>query len=153
MKICDELFYQGRYVWLRSCREVRLVGSTMRGPNRIRYRLVSTSDYKCLPLPQKENLRVEISSGRALAALPVVKGRRRTMFLFMDSHFLLNHRWDTTLGDRLAPEETGYLLGKAQPPDLQRVAWALCRFRNLVDRHGVLTKEGRKLLMPYLNRA
>jgi hypothetical protein len=149
-RICEELFYQGRYVWLRSCREIRLVGATMHGPNRIRYRLIGTADYKCLPLTQKEDYRVVISSGLALAALPVVKNRRRTMFLFVDPHYLMSHKWDTTYSERLSPEETGFLLNKPQPPDLAIVARAICRFRNLIDRYGVLTKEARRILVPYM---
>jgi hypothetical protein len=152
-RMCEELFYQGRYVWLRSCREVRLVGSTLRGPNRIRYRLVSVVSLKCLPLPQKESRRVEITPGVALAALPVVKNRRRTMFLFVHPHFLASHRWDTAAGNQLSPEEIAWLLHKPQPTDMAIVSRAICRFRNLIDKHGAMTKEARRILAPYINQA
>jgi hypothetical protein len=150
-RICEELYYQGRYVWLRSCREVRLIGTSLTGPNRIRYRLVDTRTLKCLPLNIKENKRVEITSGIALAALPIVKDRRRTLFLFAEPHWLLSHKWDTAVSGMLSPEELAFLIGQDQPPDLATVARALCRFRQLIDRYGVLTKEAKKILVTYIN--
>ena len=147
--MCEELFYQGRYVWLRGCREVRLMGATSRGPNRIRYRLISTVTYKCLPLKQKENYRIELTPERAVAAMPVIKNRRQTLFLFMDPEWLIAHHWDTAESGKLIPVELAFLLGKPQPPDLERTVRSMCMFRQLIDGHGVLTKDGRRILSAY----
>jgi hypothetical protein len=151
MAISEELFYQGRYIWLRSCREVRLVYATATGENRIRYRLVSTKTLKCLPLKQKESQRIELTHDTAIAALPVVKGRRRTMFLFMHPSFITDFDWDCTPGNKLSPEEVMFLIGQTQTPGVERIIGAICRFRNLIDEGGGLTREGRRILVEYIN--
>jgi len=148
--ICAELYYQGRYVWMRSCRNINLTAIDARGPNRIRYRLVSTTNYKCLPLSSRDR-RVSLGTDSALAAMPVIKNRRRTMFLFVRPEFMSDHRWDTASSNILSPEEIMFLVGKEQPADLELVVCALCRFRQLIDGYGALTKEGRRILTHYVN--
>jgi len=142
-RVCEELYYQGRYVWLCDVREVQFIGATLSGPNRIRYRLMDTKELKCVALPRK---RVPITASRVVAALPVVKGRRRTMFLFVPHSFMDAHRWDCAPSNVLMPEELAYLHGKPQPPDLETVVRQICRFRHLIDWFGALTREGKRIL-------
>jgi hypothetical protein len=151
MAISEELFYQGRYVWLRSCRAINLVHASTAGENRIRYRLVSTKNFKCLPLKQKEDSRIDLTYNTAIAALPVVKGRRRTMFLFLHPGFMTDFDWDCAPGNKLSPEEIMFLIGNTLTPGVERIIRTICMFRNLIDEHGAITRDGKRILVEYLN--
>jgi len=100
-------------------------------------------------LKQKEGYRVEIQLDLAVAALPVIKDRRTTMFLFIHPEFMRSHRWDTAVSDKLLPVELSFLTGHKQPPDLEAVVRTMCRARQLINEYGVLTKEGRRILSHY----
>lgn len=145
--ICRKLDYQGRFVWLVSATDVPVLGSKQLGISRLRFRLLNITEepYSFHRFTPSDNRKIKLDQNTALTVLPMLRGRRRDLFIFL--HPTRMRKWSLANSDKLSPEEVA-VLQKKDTFDLgtTSVAHAICVYRGLVDPRGRLTEQGARLL-------
>ena len=148
-EICRKLDYQGRFVWLISATDVPVLSSKQLGISRLRFRLLNITEepYGFHRLTPSDNRKIKLDPNTALTVLPMLRGRRRDMLIFLHPTRVNGHKWSLANSDKLSPEERAVLQQK-DTFDLgtTSVAHAICVYRGLVDPRGRLTEQGARLL-------
>jgi len=146
-EISRRIGYQGRFVWLVPTPDVTINASNLSGVSRLRFRLLDISQepytfYRNHAL--REGKRIKLDVNTALAALPVMRGRRRDLLVFLCPARARAHSWSYSNGWRLSPEEIAVLLSQEDAFDrsTMAVARAVCVYRGLIDPRGRLSPSG-----------
>lgn len=147
--ICRRVGYQGRYVWLVSAPSMRILASRHLGVSRIRYRVLRLD--RLLEhdiVGPRRNRTVHIPVEKVVVALPILRGRRRTLFIFMRPEIVEQQRFSEASRQTLMPEEIAVLVnnGKAYDAPTMDVARAICIHRELYTNQNRLTASGAALL-------
>ena len=147
MGVCRELDYFGRYVWLVRHYRVQMRGITRDPKNCIRWRVVNLNTFNLEPIPEREGRWFKITKEMAVAALPILRGRRRKLFLYMHPDTTNKKWWSGAPTPKFMPEEKAVLTNQpeAYDPNTIKVARFVCEMRNLVTKSGNLTYEGREV--------
>jgi hypothetical protein len=147
--ICRRIGYQGRYVWLVGGPKMRMLASKHLGVSRIRYRILRLDkEYEIDVMGPRRNRTVSIPVNKAVVALPILRGRRRTLFMFVCPAIVEGQRFSTASTQVLMPEEYAILANHESAYDAvtMDVARAICIHRELFTTHNKLTSSGLELL-------
>ena len=149
--VCRAIDYQGRFVWIVPATEVRLLATQHAGPSRIRYRKIDLHEPpSVLKMVAREGRATRLTDRVAIAALPVLRNRRRDLFVFLHPDIVRAQDWVLAPGDKLSPEEMAALDNESNKFDkaTMNVARAVCTYRGLL-KDGDLTWVGKRLRTLY----
>jgi hypothetical protein len=150
-QICDHLGYQGRHVWLIAEDRVAMLATGLRGPSRLRFRLLDITEEPVFKrLNQREGRVLAVKPNLCLAALPFVGDRRWNLLVFLHPDRLGDRMWSQSFEARLKPQEADILERKLEHYDDKtiKVVRAVCEYRGLLARDRV-TKLGLLYLEAY----
>jgi len=148
-EICRRVGYQGRFVWLISVPEVTIRATHYSGSSRLRFVMVNITEepYKFVRFVIRDGKRIRLDYNTVVCALPVLRGRRRDLLVFMLCKRSRDIEWSYANSNKLSPEEIAVCLGQDSfDPGTMAVAQAVCTYRDLVDPRGRITQRGAALL-------
>lgn len=149
--LCQEVGYNGRYLWLVPTKTVLLMGPWSGRNSHIRYRMAMLYPTpSMITMHYRRGRRVSIRN-RVIIAVPTLHGRKRSALLFMNPYRVLNYKWCKATSRVALPEEVEVLRKQPRNHDkaTTEVARALCIHRQLMTHDGNLTPDGLELLKWY----
>jgi hypothetical protein len=147
--ICQEVGYRGRYVWLVIGKQVEVWGPAQGGVSHIRYRAVRVEPkLTVVSLQRRRTGKIHIGEKTVVTAIPLLEGRRRTMFVFMHPALAERFKWSKAPSLCAMPEEMAVLNGREKEyhPATAAVARVCCILRELVTPSGKITEDGLRIL-------
>jgi hypothetical protein len=124
-----------------------VIASKQLGLSRLRFKILNLAEdpHTICKFTPRDGHKVKLAPMEALTILPMLRGRRRDMFVFLYPN--AGDHWSVADSSKLSPEERAVLQGKDTfDPGTTAVAHAICVYRGLTDLRGRPTELGIKLL-------